>query len=125
MIEHDMKWHPDDAADSKDGLDVDTVQVPTFSEMGDERPATEAQLLHQRVEDPNLKSVGFSLDCNLAECSTTVEPQGRRPRRHFLTIGYWRLKYDPNFIVADEKKQVSERQNRFFEAVHSGWHLPK
>ena len=106
LIEHDMKWHPDDAADSKDGLDVDTVQVPTFSEMGDERPATEAQLFHQRVEDPNLKIAGLPSEGDMAAGNTLGEPQIRRPRKHFLTVGYWKLKFDPNFIVADEKKEV-------------------
>ena len=106
LIEHDMKWHPDDAADSKGGLDAVTVQEPAFAEMRDERPATEVQQLKQRCEDPNLKIVGLSSECDLADGSTMDEPQIRRPRRHFLTVGYWRLKYDPNFIVADEKEEV-------------------
>ena len=79
LIEHDMKWHPDDAADSKDG---------------------------QRVEDPNLKIAGLPSEGDMAAGNTLGEPQIRRPRKHFLTVGYWKLKFDPNFIVADEKKEV-------------------
>ena len=49
---------------------------------------------------------GLHQAADLAAGNTLVEPQARRPRKHFLTVGYWKLKFDPNFIVADEKKEV-------------------
>ena len=94
------------ATDSKGGFDAVTAQESASLGMKDERSAIEALQLKQRLEDPNLKIVWLSSDWNLADCMTKIKPECRRPMEYFLKTGYWRLKYDPDFIVACKKKTV-------------------
>ena len=94
------------ATDSKGVFDAVTAQESDSLGMKDERSATEALQLRQRIEDPSLKFVWLSPDWNLADGMTKLKPDCRRPMEDFLKTGYWRLKYDPDFILAGKKKPV-------------------
>ena len=60
--------------------------------------------MEQCTEDPKFKLVWVASDNNLADCFTKKKREARVHFYEYLVAERWKLKYDPEWIVASRKQ---------------------
>ena len=74
------------------------------------RTAIEAAALKQSFDSERSLLVWLASDWNLGDGLTKEKIEARRSLESFLRTGRWRLRFDPNFIVAARKAAMSARE---------------
>ena len=90
----------------------DSVMLNESANLGlaSARSAVQAYALKQSLQDPNTHLVWVASDWNLADALTKTAPEARRPLEQFLRLRKWRVRFDPEFIVAAKKANKTARQ---------------
>ena len=78
--------------------------------MSDARAAVEAGALKDKLEeDPSLKFIWLAADWNLADGFAKKKAESLRGLRSFLNKRFWRLEFDPGFVVSAKKAKAAQR----------------
>ena len=96
--------------DSRGGCDSVMLNESANLGLASARSAVQAYALKQSLQDPNTHLVWVASDWNLADALTKTAPEARRPLEQFLRLRKWRVRFDPEFIVAAKKANKTARQ---------------
>ena len=92
--------------DSKGGFDAVVENESANLGMSSSRTAVEALALKEITQDEPVELAWVSGDWNLADNFTKPKRECREGMRSFLLNHHWRIRYDPEFIVAEKKQPI-------------------
>ena len=96
--------------DSRGGYDSVTLNESANLSLSSSRSAVQAFSLKDSLQDANTPLLWVASDWNRADSLTKVAPECRKPLGQFLKVRKWRVRFDPNFVVAAKKAERSAVQ---------------